>query len=364
MKAAYLILVFLHGLIHLIGFVKGLDLKEVKSLSLPVSKPLGILWLAAAVLFTVYGVLYAVNYRYAWMAGLVAVAVSQVLVIQFWPDAKFGTVPNLIVLAVTVFAWGNHNFEKSAGQETRRLLNQNEKIREYVLSENDITDLPVPVKKWLKNSGAVGKPVVSSGKVTQRARLQMRPDQDWMSATAVQHTTISRPAFIWKADVKMNRLINFQGRDKFEDGKGAMLIKLNGLINVVNERGEKLDEGTLQRFLGEMVWFPSMAAMPYITWEPIDDSAAKATMSYRGTSGSGTFRFHPNGDVAGFSAMRYRGNDAQAEKQEWTMNISAYKTFEGIRVPAVMSSTWKTDEGDWTWLKLEVTDLTYRVYGF
>jgi len=36
------------------------------------------------------------------------------------------------------------------------------------------------------------------------------------------------------------------------------------------------------------------------------------------------------------------------------MNIPGYKLFEGIKVPAIMSATWKLDEGDWTWMKLEV----------
>lgn len=42
------------------------------------------------------------------------------------------------------------------------------------------------------------------------------------------------------------------------------------------------------------------------------------------------------------------------------MHITDYKIFEGIKVPSKMTSTWKLDEGDWTWLKLEVTGLTFN----
>jgi hypothetical protein len=42
------------------------------------------------------------------------------------------------------------------------------------------------------------------------------------------------------------------------------------------------------------------------------------------------------------------------------MNISDYATFEGITAPAKMISTWKLDSGDWTWLKLEVTEIRYN----
>jgi hypothetical protein len=110
-----------------------------------------------------------------------------------------------------------------------------------------------------------------------------------------------------------------------------------------------------------MVWFPSLALSPYISWEQVDENTAKATMSYKGTSGSGLFYFNPAGEVTKFSALRYKGNETESKRYEWEMNISEYRRFEGIKVPAKMTSTWKLDSEDWTWLKLEVTDISYNV---
>jgi hypothetical protein len=361
MSIAFLIIVLLHGLIHLLGFVKGFGLKEVKELTLPISKPMGFIWLTTTMLFLTYGILYLLNSKYSWLVGLVATAISQTLVIMFWKDAKFGTIPNILILIVSIGSLGYYHFQKLVQQETNHLLDQNVIIENKILNESDINELPEPVKNWLRNSGAVGKPFVSVGKVTQIAKMQMKPEQKkWMTATAIQYTAIDNPTFIWTVDAKMNSLLNFQGRDKFENGKAEMLIKMNSLINIVNEQGEKLDEGALQRYLGEMVWFPSLALSPYITWEQIDDTTAKATMTYKKAKGSGTFYFNDNGDVTKFSALRYKGNEAEAKRHNWIMNISDYETFEGIKVPAKMTSTWKLDEGDWTWLKLEVTDIKYN----
>ena len=361
MKIVFLIIVLLHGLIHLLGFVKGFELKEVKELTLPISKPLAVVWLTATFLFLSYGMLYILNSKYAWLIGLVAVVVSQVIIFLFWKDAKFGTIPNIIILTVSIVSFGYYNFQKLVQQETTQLLNKNVSVENRILNEIDLVNLPNPVKNWLKNCGALGKPFISFGKVTQIAEMQMKPDQDnWLTATAIQYTAIDNPAFIWSVDVKMNSLLNFQGRDKFDEGKGEMMIKMNSLFNIVNERGEKLDEGTLQRYLGEMVWFPSLALSSYITWEQIDENTAKATMTHKGTSGSGTFYFNSNGDVIKFSALRFNGNDADAKRRNWEMNILDYKKFEGIKVPAKMTSTWKLDDKDWTWLKMEVTDIKYN----
>lgn len=356
-----LIIVLLHGLIHLLGFVKGFGFKEVKELTLPISKPMGFIWLTATVLFLTYGILYLANSKYAWFFGIAAVVLSQILIIILWKDAKIGTIPNILILVVSVSSFGYYRFQNLVHQETIRLIGHNKMVEYKIIDENDIKELPQPVKNWLRNSGAVGKPFISIGKVTQKAEMKMKPEQDkWMTATATQYTTIDNPAFIWAVDVKMNSFLSFQGRDKYDEGKGEMLIKLNSLFNVVDERGEKMDEGTLQRYLGEMVWFPSLALSPYIAWEQIDENTAKATMTYKGTTGSGIFYFNSNGDVTKFWALRYKGNETAAKRYNWEMNILDYKTFEGIKVPIKMTSTWKLDDKDWIWLKIEVTDIKYN----
>ncbi len=361
MKYLFLIIVILHGLIHLLGFVKGFDLREVKELTLPISKPMGILWLTTAIFFIAFIVSYLIDSKSYWLIGFIAVIFSQMLILLFWEDAKFGTIPNIIILIVSIVSFGDYNFKRMIEQETAQLLNKNAGSEVRFVNESDLGNLPEPVKKWLKNSGAIGKPFINCARVTQVAKMKMKPEQDnWMTATAIQYTTIDNPSFIWSVDVRMNSLLKFQGRDKYDEGKGEMLIKLNSLFNVVNERGEKIDEGSLQRYLGEMVWFPSLALSPFISWEQLDESTAKATMMYKGISGSGTFYFNSDGDVIKFSALRYKGNEPEAKKYIWEIDISEYQTFEGIKVPSKMTATWKLENRDWTWMHLEINEIKYN----
>jgi len=361
MKYVFIIIIFIHGLIHLLGFLKGFGFKEVKELTLPISKPMGIVWLSTTILFLAYGISFIMNSKYSWLLGFLAVVISQILIILFWKDAKFGTIPNIIVLIVSVISFGYYNFQRFVQQETIHLLSQNKTFEKRIITEKDIQHLPLPVKKWLNHSGVIGKPYINLGRVLQKAEMKMKPEQEnWMNATAIQYTTIDIPAFIWTVDVKMNSFLKFQGRDKFENGIGKMLIKIHSLINVVNETGEKLDEGSIQRYLGEMVWFPSLALSPYISWEQIDSLTAKATMTYKGTSGSGTFYFNSEGDFIKFSAMRYMGNNPDSKRREWVLLVDEHKSFEGIKVPSKMTATWKLDSKDWTWIKLEITDIEYN----
>lgn len=361
MKITFLIIVLVHALIHLLGFVKGFKIKEIKELTTPVSQTMAVAWLIAALLLLTFAIMYASHADYAWLVGAIALSISQLLIILFWKDAKFGTIPNILIAVASIAAWGDYHFAQTVRKETQILISANNTFNQGIVTETDIAQLPEPVKNWLRHCGAVGKPFIHLGKVLQHADMKMKPEQEnWMPATAVQFTAIDHPAFIWTVKANMNSLLRFKGIDRFENGKGRMLIQLNALVNVVNEQGPKLDEGVLQRYLGEMVWFPSLALSKYISWEQLNDTTAKATMQYKGTSGSGIFYFNKEGRVEKFTAMRFKDNKAQAKRQEWIMQITAYKTFEGISVPAKMTATWIMENTSWTWLKLSIESISYN----
>lgn len=250
----------------------------------------------------------------------------------------------------------------------RRILNEISEMRgesdSYATSKvrlEQLFELPLPVSNWLKSSGVVGKEKIYFVWLKQEAKMKMNPEQQkWNSITAEQCFSIEAPAFIWKVKMNILPFLKIIGRDKFFDGKGEMLIKIFSLFNVVNEKGVKMDEGTLQRYLGEIVWFPTAALSSYITWEEIDAFTAKATMEYMGTKGSGTFHFNKKGDFIRYSALRYKGNEPNAKRHEWEINVSEYAVKNGVKIPVKMTATWKLDEGDWTWLDLEVKEIRYN----
>ncbi len=155
-------------------------------------------------------------------------------------------------------------------------------------------------------------------------------------------------------------LVLVSGIDKFVDGKGQMLIKAFSLINLVNESCEKIDQGTLQRFLAEICWFPSATLSPCIKWQAIDATTAKATMNYNGASGSVTFYFTKEGDMRGCSADRYKDGGKDATLEKWVVTSTGYSIMKGIRMPVKFEATWKLKTGDFTWYKLEITDIEYN----
>ncbi len=362
-------IIFVHGLIHLLGFVKEWQLAQIKQLTgktlIPLSgmlsKTVGLFWLIGGLLFIFSVAMYLVRKEWWWMIAAVAIIFSQTLIIIYWQDARFGSFVNIIILLTCFLSYGTWNFNKMVNSELHSLLLSTSQEKK-VLTAVDIAKLPPVVKKWFERSNIIGKEIVRTVKLEQKGKMKTKLDGHWMPVDAKQYFTVEKPSFIWVADVKVAPFVHLIGRDKYQDGKGNMLIKLLSLFPVANARGKETDQGSLLRYIAEIVWFPSAALSNYITWQEIDSITAKATMSYGGITASGIFKFNADGDVISFEAQRYYNRKAGPTLETWVITIdeTSYREFEGVRIPTRSTVTWKLKEGDFTWYELEITKVEYN----
>lgn len=59
------------------------------------------------------------------------------------------------------------------------------------------------------------------------------------------------PGFVWIVDVRAAPFLHLSGRDKYENGKWHILIKLLSLFPVVDAKEKEIDQGALLRYLGK-----------------------------------------------------------------------------------------------------------------
>jgi len=361
MKVVLVVLLILHGLIHLLGFFKGFQLAKVEQLQLPISKMMGLFWLLTTLLFTITLMGLIFKKEFWTYFALIAMLFSQVLIVLHWQDAKFGTLANLLILLLTIPALGKQQFEKQMIKEKTALLLGIEITCQDTLTLESTNGLPSVVQNWLIASGAVGKPKAHSVRLKQSGQLKTKPESKWMPFQAVQYVAVDKAAFIWTTQVDAFPGVSLTGRDRLVDGTGEMLIKLASLLPVVNETDNKpVNTGAMLRFLGEICWFPSAAVNDYITWEEIDNHKAKATFTWNDQSVSGVFQFTESGEIDSFEALRYFGGSNDAEMFTWKIRANRYQVFDGIKVPADCSVTWSLPEGDFEWLQLIINDMEYN----
>lgn len=157
-KIIFSIVILLHGLIHILGFVKAFNLARVDQLTQEISKPVGLLWLLSSVLFLLVLVFYLNQHEMWWKIGAIAVTLSQILIILSWSDAKFGTIVNIIIIVPIIISLAGHlpgSYQNQFKTEVDKRLNQD--TDEVLLTEEAIAHLPQPVQKYLGYTGAIGK---------------------------------------------------------------------------------------------------------------------------------------------------------------------------------------------------------------
>jgi len=94
------LLLIVHGSIHLLGFAKGFNPRVIPMLTEEISTAAGFIWFFTSLLFYTTAVLLLLNYTHWWMLMLLAVGVSEGLIISDWRDAKAGTLINIMALGL------------------------------------------------------------------------------------------------------------------------------------------------------------------------------------------------------------------------------------------------------------------------
>lgn len=132
MRTAVTLLLALHGMIHLLGFVRWMDLAPVAQLGgrtlFPLShgagRVFGLVWLAAFLFMIAAAALRVMHHPAWWEVALAGVIVSQALIVIAWSDAKFGTIANVLLLVPIILAAAHDRFERRIDGEVDALRSE------------------------------------------------------------------------------------------------------------------------------------------------------------------------------------------------------------------------------------------------
>jgi hypothetical protein len=95
-----------------------------------------------------------------------------------------------------------------------------------------------------------------------------------------------------------------------------------------------------------------------ISFEAVDDSSARVTLTDHGRTAAATLFFDEQGRLIDLVAQRYRTADA-SDPETWSTPVTGYGEFEGLRLPARGKATWKLPGGDFDYIEVTITDLHY-----
>lgn len=358
LKLLFALFVVLHGLIHILGFVKAFQLAEVSQLTQSIAKPAGLLWLAAAMLFVATIVFFLLDTAWWWMIATLAIVLSQVLIVMSWQDAKFGTIANLTTLVVVVLSAGSVAFENSFRNDVREHLYRTSSLSEELLTAEDLRPLPAPVQRYLRYVGVVNKPKVKNMRVVFEGQMRSK-GKDFFPFTSVQYNCFDEPTRLFFMKGKMFG-VTVPGYHKYSEATATMDIRLFGLIPIVKQAGQILDKTETVTLFNDMcLMAPATLIDKRIQWEEIDGARIKAKFTNLGITITAILFFNEPGQLVNFvSEDRTKINDMK--RYPFYTPVSGYKNINGVNLMSSGEAVYEYPEGRFTYGKFALKSIEYN----
>jgi hypothetical protein len=251
-------------------------------------------------------------------------------------------------------------FERMVHRNAHELFGRSSPIPLHKAST--LSQLPAPVQRYLELAGAHRREPVKTARLRHRGTLQLAPDARPSAIRGEQYFTADPPGFVWWGRIRLGPGLWIDGRDRSIDGVGNMYVRAVSTFTLADARGPELDEGALQRLLGELCWLPTaLLDGRYVRWEPVDDATARAHLTVGGRDVALAFHFGPDGFPATVTAERSRDVGGKSVRTPWQGASSDWREVDGLRVPFRMEASWTIDGKLFTYARWRVEQLEYDV---
>jgi hypothetical protein len=361
-KTAFSIVVILHGLIHLLGFVKAFKLAPVTQLTQPISKVNGAIWGGGALLFVATAVLYYLNRDGWWMPGIAAVLGSQYLIITSWQDAKFGTIANVLIVLAIAIGYSAWHFKDQYVQLATANLHQTASAPETTLTEADLQGLPAPVQKYLHYTQVVNKPKVRNFKVRFTGQIRKSEQSAWMPFSADQYSFMDASTRLFFMNATM-RSFPISAFHCFQNGDAFMDIRLFSLFKIQYQTGAEMGIAETVTFFNDICCMaPAALIDKRIQWLETKGNEVKASFTNNNITISAWLFFDDQGALVNFTSEdRYAASDHGIfRKVPWSTPIKSYRDYNGYHLPDFAITVYTYPDGDLRYGEFKIESIEYN----
>lgn len=360
MKIAGLIVIVVHAFIHFIGFAKAFQWGQVTQIAKEISKPVGILWLLAGILFILAAFFLYLKTQFWWMPGLIAVLISQGLIVFYWSDAKYGTLANVLILFMTLAGLFGWKFNRSFLEDVNIELKNVAKKYADLLTEGDLAGLPVPVQNYLRYTQCLGKPKVQNFKVLFSGQIRKNEASDWMFLHTSQYNTLEHASRLFYMNAVMKQL-PVAGYHRYKDRKAFMDIRLLSMFRVQYLDGNEMDLAETVTFFNDMcVLAPASLIDKRIRWLTTDGNRVNARFTNGDLSVTAWLYFNDEGQLVNFSSEDRYNADA-GKKMPWSTPLYEYRDYHGYNLASKAEAIYHYAEGPVVYGNFTLVDVNYNV---
>lgn len=234
------------------------------------------------------------------------------------------------------------------------------------LTEKDIAHLPDPVQKYLRYSGALGKPQVQNFHAVISGKFKLQENSRRLNIHAEQYNFYDQPSRFFYISSRLFG-IPIAGLHMYSGSAATFQIKLASLIPVVNAYGEIMTKGETVTLFNDMCALaPATLIAKSIQWETIDPLTVRATFTNQGYTISALLYFNQAGELMNFvSDDRYqqvKGNTFANFR--WSTPMRDYQEFNGHKLFSNGEVIWHMPDHEFVYAQFHLSSLAYNVQKF
>ena len=228
-----------------------------------------------------------------------------------------------------------------------------------------LPELPRPVARYFRQALRDKQRMIKTARMRQTGELRISTESEkWSRFTGSEVVLPGGPGFVWTAEVAMPLGTYVRVIDSYIGGICSGRVSFLSGLPLSSESGAaELNSGALHRYLAEAVWYPT-ALLPQagVSWSPINDDAALATLTDKETTVSLEFRFNDIGEVTGiYSPGRFGRFHDGYQRVPWEGHFRYYEVRAGMRVPTFGEVGWYDSE---EWQPVWKSNLIHIAYEF
>lgn len=217
-----------------------------------------------------------------------------------------------------------------------------------LITEDDLKDLPLPVARYMRYSGLVGRKKISSTRIVHSGSFRPGANRSFMPINGEYFLTTKKPSFCWYGKVSMIPGLTISAFDSYYNGHGKMLVKILSFFKVADVSSKEIGFSAFGRCVAEMTLVPSFFLdNQRVKWTSCDSTKAECIVTDSGLSTNAQLYFGADGSLDKIVVDRYYDrNDGQVTLEKFTGKGQDIKDYDGLKLASIIDGYWNLKEGD------------------
>jgi hypothetical protein len=252
--------------------------------------------------------------------------------------------------------WAERAFWSAYLQRAMRLRAEAGVQSGALVTEADLEDLPEPMARYIRFSGAVGKPRIEAVHLLHGGRFKTAAGAPWMPIRGEYFITAAKPSFAWYGRLRVAPGVHVAAIDSYGDGHGRMLVKAMSLFRIADDQSDPVSRSAFGRCVAELTMAPTFFLnRQYVRCTQTGRDQVRCTVTDAGLSTDAELFVNEDGSLNRVVVMRYfdRGG-GRATLERFTGENSRPQMFGGRMLASKMDGTWNLPEGDLHYVSFQI----------